>query len=286
MQGDENMSAVLLVLLQIVVVLAVSIPDMTHAVARFRANHPTDQPAAQQEDEFEGIPAVERQADVDRKKTYFQIGPRDGVEMPEGGWKVLLILPGGDGSADFHPFCRRIHMHALPEDYIAVQLVAHAWSNDEDRVIWPSAHLNPQRARFTTEEFIAAVVEDLKKYVEINDQLVFAFGWSSGGPAVYANSVAEGSPVTGSFVAMSVFRPRYMGNDLSAASGHPYFVLHSPDDAMIPIDEHARRAVRELDEAGATTHLQTYPGGHGWVNDPYGHIRRGIEWLQEQQSGD
>ena len=232
------------------------------------------------QDEFEGFPCVERTIGENEKKTYFQIGPKTSGEMPEAGWKVLFILPGGDGSADFHGFCRRIHMNALPDGYIAIQLVAHAWSDDDNRTVWPTEFVNPQKAEFTTETLIAESLVDVASHVEFDSKHVFALGWSSGGPPVYAASMTEGSPITGSFVAMSVFREAWMP-DLSKAKEHPYFVFHSPDD-WINIDEHARPAVKALKEAGATAKLQTYRGGHGWRDDPFGNIRKGVTWLEQQ----
>jgi predicted esterase len=236
-------------------------------------------PILQSDDEFDGFPQVERKVGDNAKKTYYQIGPKEGVKEPEGGWKVMLILPGGAGSADFNPFCRRIHMNALPEDYIAVQLVAHAWSDAENRVVWPTKKLNPQKADFTTEEFIREAIADVKQHVNINDKYVFALGWSSGGPPLYVNSVTKDSPVTGTFVAMSVFHPDNLP-DIKNAKDHPYYILHSPQD-WINIDQHARVAEKELAKHGAKTTLQTYPGGHGWRSDPFGNIKRGTKWLEE-----
>ena len=151
------------------------------------------------DDEFDGFPQTKRTISENEKKTYFQIGPREGVEQPADGWKVMLILPGGDGSEGFNAFCRRIHKNALPSDYVAVQLVAPVWTDDDNRVVWPTKNLNPQKAEFTTETLIREAIADLKNHVKINDRHVFALGWSSGGPPLYVNSVTEDSPVTGSF---------------------------------------------------------------------------------------
>jgi beta-lactamase regulating signal transducer with metallopeptidase domain/predicted esterase len=232
------------------------------------------------EAEFEGIPATEHHADGSTKMKYFQIGPHENAPVPKDGWKVLLILPGGAGNEDFQPFCRRIHKHALGKDYITLELVAHAWSDDENRVVWPTKKLKPDNATFTTEEFVASVVKDAGERLKINRKNVFALGWSSGGPAVYAQSVVEDTPVTGSFVAMSIFRPQLIG-DLRGAKDKPYFILHSPAD-FINIDQHAKRAVKELGEHGASVKLKTYPGGHGWRGNVYGNISSGIEWLESQ----
>jgi hypothetical protein len=40
--------------------------------------------------------------------------------------------------------------------------------------------------------------------------------------------------------------------------------------------------VTTLREQGATVQLQTYPGGHGWQGDPFGMIRQGVQWLEQQ----
>ncbi len=87
----------------------------------------------------------------------------------------------------------------------------------------------------------------------------------------------QGTRLTGSFVAMSVFRPeRY--EHLENARGRGYYILHSPQD-FIPIDM-ATEARDELRRYGAHVELRTYEGGHGWRGDVYGEIRRGIKWLE------
>ena len=78
---------------------------------------------------------------------------------------------------------------------------------------------------------------------------------------------------------MSVFKPDQMP-DITKSKGHPYYILHSPQD-WIKIDQHARVAEQELAKHGAKTKLHTYPGGHGWRSDPFGNIRRGTKWLEE-----
>ncbi len=259
----------------------IAVPDLTESVAAYKAVQAKMQ-QKKLEEEFAGIPSVKRTIDDDEKKTYFQIGPKSDAKAPKDGWKVLLILPGGDGSADFNPWCRRIHQNALPDDYIAVQLVAPVWSKNENRVVWPTRKSNPQKAKFTTETFIKSTVKDLKEHVQINEKYVFALGWSSGGPAIYANSVSNNSPVTGSFVAMSVFWPQTL-SDIKRAKDHPYFILHSPTD-WIKIDQHARVAVKQLGNAGAKTKLQLYNGGHGWHGDPFGNMKTGIKWLEKNLS--
>jgi predicted esterase len=103
--------------------------------------------------------------------------------------------------------------------------------------------------------------------------------WSSGGPAAYAVSLDPATRVTGSFIAMSVFRPEKLP-DLAAAKGRLYYLLHSPKDFIsIKMPETARQLMKLK---GARVEFQTYDGGHGWHGDVYGQLRRGIEWLITQ----
>jgi predicted esterase len=95
-------------------------------------------------------------------------------------------------------------------------------------------------------------------------------------------SLADKTPVTGSLVAMSVFKPDQLP-PLSAAKGKPYYLLHSPTD-FIPI-KMAEKACDQLKAKGAVTKLAQYEGGHGWHGDVFGMIRRGVEWLEENTSG-
>src|SRR5262249_24557697 len=67
------------------------------------------------------IPAQALQAAGDANKRYFLIGPRKNAKPPAQGYGLLVILPGGDGSADFHPFVKRIYKYALPDRYLAAQ---------------------------------------------------------------------------------------------------------------------------------------------------------------------
>lgn len=65
------------------------------------------------QDDVAEVPSERLRADNDPRKTYFLIGPYKEAPCPEGGYRLLVILPGGDGSADFNPFCKRIYKYAL-----------------------------------------------------------------------------------------------------------------------------------------------------------------------------
>lgn len=206
---------------------------------------------------------------------YFLIGGHQ--PAPEAGYKLLVVLPGGDGSANFNPFIRRVWKNALPPGYLIAELVAPKWSEDQaQQLVWPTRKVKWQGMKFATEDFIDKVIQDVKKRQKIDK--VFSLSWSSGGPAAYAASLTVPG-LKGSFVAMSVFRPEELPA-LFAAKGHAYYLLQSPDDT-VTILNFAQTAQKELLKAGAKVELKTYAGGHGWRGDVFGNIRSAIEWLEK-----
>ncbi len=233
--------------------------------------------AARGQGDVADIPSVLQKADGDADKQYFLIGPKPGAAEPKEGYRLLMVLPGGDGSADFNAFVRRILKNGLPDSYLVAELVAPAWSNDGNRVVWPTRKLPAEGMKFPTEEFIHAVYQDVRARKKIDLRYVFTLGWSSGGTPCYTAALEPNRVVTGSYVAMSVFKPDLLP-PLSNGKGTPFFILHSPQDA-IPI-RMARQARDLLAEQGAKTNLVTYKGGHGWRGDVYGNIRQGVEWLE------
>jgi len=216
----------------------------------------------------------------DDKKRYFVI--RRPVEPPKDGWRTLFVLPGGSGDAQFQPFVTRIAKNALPEGYLVVQLVAPVWTPQQaQNMVWPSDKSDVREMKFSTSDFFLAVRSELAKTHKLDPRYSFTLTWSSSGMSGYGFSLLPKSGITGTFVAMSVFRPAML-TSLSAAKGHPYFIYHSPQDS-IPIAQ-AEAARAALQKAGAIVELQTYEGGHGWRGNLFGEIRKGIDWL-EQQAG-
>ncbi len=209
---------------------------------------------------------------------YHVIGDQ-AAKPPAEGFKLLVVLPGGDGSDDFLPFVKRISKHALDDDYLVIQLVSHSWTRNQ-KIVWPTRKNRVARMKLPTEEFLKRAVEEVSGRVKVDERNRFALGWSSGGPAVYAASLTKETPLTGSFVAMSVFRPRFLPS-LKRAKSQAYYVFHSRDDRVCPY-RMAQAAEGQLGEEGAKVKLTTYQGGHGWRGNVFGNIKQGMQWLEEQ----
>jgi predicted esterase len=231
------------------------------------------------QDDVADIDSQDLRAGKDEHKRYFLIEPPKTVKAPKNGYGLLVVLPGGDGSADFHPFVKRIYKNAVPEGYFLAQPVAVKWT-DKQEIVWPIDKNRVKGMKFSTEEFIDDVIKDITGKYKVDPERVFTLTWSSSGPAAYATSLSN-DKIAGSFIAMSVFKPDLLP-PLEKAKGHAYFLYHSPDDNVCPF-EMAEQAVKDLKKSGATVKLATYDGGHGWRGNLYGNIREGIEWLEKNR---
>jgi len=198
--------------------------------------------------------------------------------QPKG---LLIVLPGGDGSADFHPFVRKIRDHAVGDDMMVAQPLAKQWTNDQ-RIVWPTAANKSAEIQFTTEELIGAIVSDVASKTSIDRQRVYLLAWSSGGPAAWATLLQKQSPVVGGIIAMSVFKPDRLP-DVSNGKDRSFYILHSPDDRVCPF-RMAKQGYEAISAAGAPSKLVEYPGGHGWKGDVFGNISAGIKWLEAKDN--
>lgn len=193
---------------------------------------------------------------------------------------LLIVLPGGDGSADFHPFVKRIHENALSEDFVLAQPLARQWTPNQ-KIVWPTIDSKTDDMQYSTEELIEAVIEDVSKKYKIDPRRIYLLAWSSGGPAAYATVMKKETQVNGALIAMSVFKPKQLP-DPKNAKARSIYVLHSPDDKICPYWM-AQAAQETLSNADVHTTLVNYPGGHGWKGNVYANIRQGIEWLQKSK---
>ncbi|MHC4395836.1 MAG: alpha/beta hydrolase [Planctomycetota bacterium] len=216
-------------------------------------------------------------AQGDKNKRYFLIGADEQIKEPKDGFGLVIVLPGGDGGPGFNPFVKRIYKNALSKKYLVAQLVSVKWTSKQN-IVWPTEKVKVDKQKFSTEEFVEAVVKDIKTKYKLNEQHIFTLSWSSGGPAAYAISLQKEKSVTGSYIVMSVFKPNSLG-PLEQAAGHAYLIEHSPDDKVCPFWM-ARKAYQSLRENGAKVKFVKYKGGHGWKGNISGRIRSGVRWLE------
>lgn len=213
------------------------------------------------------------------KQDYFLIEHRDDPAEKKG---LVIILPGGPGTRDFMPFCANVLTRfAVPKGFVVAELIAPKWSDDANRTVWPGEAFRDEKADFTTEDFISAVIEDVGKARKLDTRHVFTLGWSSSGHVLYSASTRV-PEVTGSIIAMSRFFPA-INIEKDKAKGKNYFLYHSPEDQVCPFAD-AERAVKTLTELEANVTLVEYTGGHGWQpGSPHWQTIRGaIEWLMEK----
>jgi predicted esterase len=161
--------------------------------------------------------------------------------------------------------------------------VAFKWTESQE-IVWPTRDSPVAGQKFSTEDFVEAVVGDVARRHPLDNKSIFTLSWSSGGRAAYAVSLAEATSVTGSYIAMSVFKPDYLP-PLKNARNRAYFIDHSPEDRICPF-RMAEAAKKSLEEHGARVRFNVYEGGHGWHGDVYTRIRSGIEWLEENAGRD
>jgi predicted esterase len=237
---------------------------------------PAGEDAKEKEDP--DLPTQDLKAGGDERMRYFVHGPKKDAKQPKDGWRVLYVLPGGTGGDGFKGFVKNIRRQALSDEYLAVQLVAAKWT-EEQPITWPTKGVPLKEAKFTTEDFFAAVHKDVTKAFKVDPKFVFALGWSSGGPPVYTLTLGEKSAVQGAYVAMSVFKSAELPK-LDGAKGKPFFIDHSPDDKTCPfrMAEEARDALKK---AGGVVEFVTYDGGHGWKGAMWDRLKKGVAHLEK-----
>src|SRR5262249_26314532 len=134
-----------------------------------------------QPDDVADVLSQDLRAGKDENKRYFLIGPRKDAKPSAAGFGLIVILPGGPGSADFHPFVKRIFKYAVPDGYLVAQPVAVKWSDDQE-IVWPTEKNRVKDMKFSTEEFVDAVIDDAAAKQKIDAQRIFTLTWSSSGP--------------------------------------------------------------------------------------------------------
>lgn len=222
------------------------------------------------------VPALDLRIADDEMKRYFLIGNAESPSPRAAGRRVLVVLPGGDGSAAFSPFIRRIYQRTLNDEWIIAQIVAPKWGRGQN-VIWPKQSQPFPAARFSTEQFIDDVIDNVATRCLIDHSEVYVLAWSSSGPAAYSIALRDNPRIAGAFIAMSVFNADEYSKPASTPA-HGFYLLQSPEDKITPF-KHAEAARDFLASLGAKVELTQYAGGHGWHGKPFEMLSEGVNWL-------
>lgn len=239
-------------------------------------------PLSSDMDDVRDVPTYDIRIGGDPKRRYLLVGqaPDTTETAPAEGYRLLVVLPGGAGQDDFNPFIRRIHKRALGPRYIIVQLIAPQWDDrQKEEIVWPTRTDSWPAMRFATEDLIRTTIQDVSARFPVDPRHIYALGWASGGPAVYAAALQGDVPLRGVFVAMSAFDPIWLPS-FNAAKGKAFFLLHPKDAPVVPFTM-AEQAAATLTQYGATVETVGYTGGYGWSGDVYAQIRRGIGFLEQ-----
>lgn len=224
------------------------------------------------------IAALDLRAKGDSRKRYLLIGTK--ADAPPDGYRLLIVLPGGSGGADFQAFVKRVHAYGLPPGYLVAELIAPRWTPSQAQsLVWPTRVNTLPDVGFPTEAFVEDTIRDIQSRYAINGRYVFALGWASGGPACYATSLQPTTQIRGAFIAMSVYLPASLPS-LGHARNRRFFLQQPLDADMAPLAM-AAQARSQLRARGANVELVTCEGGYGWHKGVYAQIRRGIDWLEQ-----
>jgi predicted esterase len=197
---------------------------------------------------------------------------------------LLVVLPPDGNGANAALFWQEMEQKALQNRYLVAVAVAPKWSDTQPSV-WLTADSVKQvkEAKFTTEKFVAEIVQDVAAGHTIRPGRVFLHGAAESGPAAYACSLDEMTPFKGFYILASAFKSAGLP-PLARARGRRYLIQHSPDDKAAPFVM-AAAAQKLLTEHGAAARLFPYKGSHGYVfadpaADPIGGA---ISWLDGSQ---
>ncbi|HZN41036.1 MAG TPA: hypothetical protein VFD82_19675 [Planctomycetota bacterium] len=187
---------------------------------------------------------------------------------------LVVVLPGGTGSRDFLGFVEGGLLAQAPGDCVGALVTATKWTDDQ-QVVWPTAADKVPGMKYTTEEYVGAVVAAVEKEYAIDPARRVVVAWSSSGAAMHPLLASRASPFARAYVAMSIWPDL---RDLTAVKGRRYVLDQSPED-QTTVFWHVRAAHAALTKAGAQVQVSTYAGGHGWQDTPLPRFRKGLEWL-------
>ncbi|MBL9078032.1 MAG: hypothetical protein JNL08_11045 [Planctomycetes bacterium] len=210
------------------------------------------------------------------RSCYFVIPPRKPAPAGTSN-RLLVVLPGGDGSREFLPFVQDGIAAQVPDDCAVALVTAVKWRDDQV-VVWPTAASPVPDMAWPTEQLVGAVVDQVAREFAVEPARRAVLAWSSSGPAIWPLLVAADGPFARGYVAMSVWPEPVAPAELAGAKGRRIVIDQSPEDTTTPF-HHARAAYDALSAAGAVVRVSIYRGGHGWNDRPLPRLKDCLGWL-------
>jgi predicted peptidase len=177
---------------------------------------------------------------------------------------VLALHPGGGGG----PYYGSWFMQALVEPalrdwgavIVAPDVPGRSWASSE------------------SERAALALLDDVASRYAIDPERVLVTGFSMGGAGVWYLATRNPDRFTGAIAIAG--RPR--DEDLDALASLPLYLIHSPDDEVVPY-EPVEEAALMLAERGYAVQLLSVAGFSHYTTTAYvGPLRAGGEWMMEQ----
>ena len=129
-----------------------------------------------------------------------------------------------------------------------------------------------------SERAVLALLDDVASKYAVDPTRVLVTGYSAGGAGVWYLATRNPERFTGAIAIAA--RPR--DEDLEALANLPLYMIHSPDDEVVPFEPVEEAAIM-LAERGYPVHLLTVPGYSHYTTPAYvGPLRAGAEWMMEQ----
>jgi predicted esterase len=212
---------------------------------------------------------------------YFLVPPRETPSATDTAPGVLVVLPGGDGGPEFLTFVENtILASPAASRMVGVVVTAPRWS-DVQETPWPTQDVPVERMRYTTESLVTAVIDDLRRQIDIDHDRIFLFAWGSSGRAALRLTTGLRSDFAGAYLAMASYQG--LPQRLTQCKGRRFVIDHSTGDRIHPHTD-AVVATERLVGEGALAWLRTTRGGHGWTDTARAGIDAGIAWLTSTQA--
>ena len=199
----------------------------------------------------------------------------------ETGPGLLVVLEGADsGLSNASEFWMEAAQKALKGNYLIALPAPPKWSAEQN-ILWVTAkdRVSVKNVRFTTEQFLAAIVADVCARYPMWRDHIFLAGVAGGGLPVYAASLAPVTPFRGFYLLDASFSSAQLP-PLTGAKGRKYFIQQDPASKTNPLWM-AEAARRLLIQQGAFVTLSDFGKDRTQASESnYEQIGRAIHWLE------